>query len=275
MQKLIPVIFFLVLCPAVLLGQYVNSDSLYVVSGFQEPVTLTELDSLKENSYAFETVSNEYFAYRSHVPGGQIMTQFGMPSAGKVISRFGPRNGRMHTGTDIKLNKGDTIYAAFNGKVTRARYYYGYGNMVVVEHSNNIETYYAHLSGYLTTVGESVVKGQPVGLAGSTGRATTNHLHFEIRENNKPFDPELVYDFDNRKIREEVKFANNLTGLHSSLNQTGYSVNEPSPQHYRVRNGDSLWIISRRFKTSVKTLCALNNLNENSVLRVGMTLKIY
>lgn len=275
MQKLTTAILFLVLYPAILYGQYINSDSLYIISGFYEPVTLSELDSLRENLSDFETISTEYFAYRSHIPGGQIMALFDMPSNGRVISRFGPRNGRMHSGTDIKLNKGDTIYAVYNGKVTRARYYYGYGNMVVIEHSNNIETYYAHLSGYLTAVGETVLKGQPIGLAGSTGRATTNHLHFEIRENNKAFDPELVYDFDNKRIRDEVKFANNLTVLHSSLNQTGYSVNEPAPQHYRVKSGDSLWLISRRFKTSVKTLCALNNLNENSVLRVGMTLKIY
>ncbi|SHF03518.1 LysM domain-containing protein [Mariniphaga anaerophila] len=274
MQKLIAVIIFFLFSTLSLYAQYVNSDSLIIVPGFEMPMTLNEFDSLRFESPETEIVPGQ-FVLQPHIPSGKILSEFYLPSDGKVISRFGPRNGRMHSGTDIKMNRGDTIFAAYYGTVTRAKYYYGYGNMVVVDHGNSLETGYAHLSGFLVETGDNVVKGQPIGLAGRTGRATTNHLHFEIREGKRAFNPELVFDFENGKVRNETQSAYNLTELHRALTPAGYSVNEATPQHYKVRSGDSLWKISRRYKTSIKTLCALNNLNENSVLRVGMVLKLY
>ncbi|MDD4144156.1 MAG: M23 family metallopeptidase [Prolixibacteraceae bacterium] len=257
-------------------AQYINTDSLLIFPGFDEPVTICEYDSMLLIAPESELLPGDMFYYEHQSAKGKHLPElFSFPCKGKVISRFGPRSGRIHTGTDIKMNKGDTIYAAFNGVVTRARYYYGYGNMVAIDHGNNLETSYSHLSMILVSLGENVKKGEPVGLAGSTGRATTNHLHFEIREQNKPFDPELVYDFDNGTIRKEVAVTNNLTELHQMLKPAGYAGNDPAPQHYKVKYGDSLWKISRRFKTTVNSLCRLNNLNEKSVLRIGMVLKLY
>ena len=69
-----------------------------------------------------------------------------MPCPINVISHFGTRHSRMHTGTDIKLNKGDNVYAMFNGVVSRSSSYYGYGNLVVINHGDGLETYYGHLS---------------------------------------------------------------------------------------------------------------------------------
>lgn len=261
-------------CAFSLKAQYVNSDSLIVIPGFEIPLTLNGMDSLRFTSPETE-IFPEQFLQQFYIPTGKLLSEFCLPSNGKVISRFGPRSGRMHTGTDIKMHSGDTIYAAFFGTVTRAKYHYGYGNMVVIDHGNSLETSYAHLSGFLVDAGNFVIKGQPVGLAGRTGRATTNHLHFEIREGNKPFDPELVFDFENASIREKVSETYNLTELHNELNTLGYANHEPLTQRYIVRSGDSLWKISRRFRTSVNTLCMLNGLNENSVLKVGMVLKLY
>jgi murein DD-endopeptidase MepM/ murein hydrolase activator NlpD len=275
MRKSVVFIFIFLFTVFYLQAQYVNSDSLMVVPGFEEPVTLFALDSMRYDLPESVIISGQSFFYGQHIPSGQLLSQFTLPSNGKVISRFGPRSGRIHTGTDIKMNRGDTVFASFYGVVTRAKYYYGYGNMVVIEHGNNLETSYAHLSEFLVKVGETVVKGQPVGFAGNTGRASTNHLHFEIREGNKPFDPELVFDFENGQVRLAVKEAYNLTELHNTLKPSGYSANEAVPQNYTVRNGDSLWKISRRFRTPVNTLCLLNGLYENSVLQVGMVLKLY
>jgi len=257
-----------------LTAQYVNTDSLVFNPGFEMPLTINAFDSLRFVSPETEMFAGQSLA-QSHIPSGKLLSGFYLPSNGKVISRFGPRNGRMHTGTDIKMRSGDTIYAAFFGTVTRAKYHYGYGNMVVIDHGNSLETSYAHLSGFLVDAGDFVVKGQPVGLAGSTGRATTSHLHFEIREGNKPYDPELVFDFENASVRGKVNETYNLTELHNELNASGYANREPLTQRYIVRPGDSLWKISRRFRTSVNTLCMLNGLNENSVLKVGMVLKLY
>lgn len=274
MRRFIPGIIFLLFNTFNLLAQYVNTDSLLIIPGYERPLSFNSFDSLRFASPETEIIPGQLYR-QQHIPSGRILNEFVLPSNGKVISRFGPRNGRIHTGTDIKMNRGDTVFAAFFGKVTRAKYYYGYGNMVLIEHGNSLETSYSHLSDFLVEVGDYAGKGQPVGLAGSTGRATTNHLHFEIREGNRPFDPELVFDFENGLIRLEAQNAYNLTELNRELKVAGYSVNESVPEKYTVRSGDSLWNISRRFKTSVNSLCMLNGLKENSVLQPGMVLKIY
>lgn len=258
-------------------AQYINTDSLIMLPGYRDPLTLHEYNSNIE-SEMLEEFTKENFRTAERISLlGFMLSQFEIPSDGKVISRFGIRSRRMHTGTDIKMNKGDTIYAAFYGTVTRSKYYYGYGNMVALDHGNNIETSYSHLSAFLVELGENVEKGQPVGLAGSTGRATTSHLHFEIREENKPYDPELVYDFANGKVREEIRNITHLAQLlpeSSPVHVANNSSAQVIPNSYIVKNGDSLWKISRNFRTSVNTLCMLNNLSENSVLRVGMVLKL-
>ena len=75
----------------------------------------------------------------------------------------------MHYGTDIKMQKGDTVLAVNDGVIARAGWGYGFGNIIIVQHENNIQTYYAHLSEFLKEKGEWVAKGEPIGLAGSTG----------------------------------------------------------------------------------------------------------
>lgn len=251
-------------------AQYLNTDSLIVIEGLDVGCLVSELDSM-------EIYSPELFDYSTQesLSSGYLLSMFTMPGSGHVISRFGPRSGRMHTGTDIKMNKGDTIYAAFDGIVTRRQYYHGYGNMIVLDHGNNLETYYAHLSGYLIKPGASVEMGEAIGLAGATGRATTSHLHFEIRENGKPYDTELVFDFENGKTRGKVAEMENLAELQKELKPKGYSTNKPVPQKYVVRSGDSLSKISRKNKTSIKSLCQLNNLKETSILQIGQVLNVY
>jgi murein DD-endopeptidase MepM/ murein hydrolase activator NlpD len=97
--------------------------------------------------------------------------------------------GRMHTGVDLKASYGDSVGAAASGTVVWASYRGGYGNLVVVDHGNGIATYYAHLSSVTVAAGERVLAGQKVGLAGSTGRSTGPHLHYEVRVQNVPVDP--------------------------------------------------------------------------------------
>ena len=204
------------------------------------------------------------------------LEQFLVPgNDGYIISRFGPRSGRMHYGTDIKMYKGDTVVASQSGVIARANWGYGFGRLVVIQHRNNIQTYYAHLSKFLKNKGDKVEKGEPIGLAGSTGRARGPHLHFEMRENGKPFDPELVFDFKEEKIRDDALDTESLMALHKKLKPKGYSTNVAVPEYYKVRSGDSLWVISRKFKTSINELCRLNNISENSVLRIGQPLRMY
>lgn len=267
MQKAIGIIGLLVLWAISIQAQYINTDSLVVVAGKSTPLLISEVETLGINlsgsSYDISSTS------------GILLSKFGFPNQNKIISRFGPRHGRMHYGTDIRMATGDTVLAAFDGRVIQSNYYYGFGNLIVLQHDKSIKTYYGHLSKFLVKNGGWVTKGEAIGLAGSTGHATGSHLHFEIRENDKPYDAELVFDFENGEIREDVESVENLAQLQRRLIPKGYSVNEGVPQYYSVKSGDSLWLISRQFKMSVNHICMLNRINENSVLQLGQALKLY
>ncbi|MBQ6228956.1 MAG: peptidoglycan DD-metalloendopeptidase family protein [Prevotella sp.] len=127
---------------------------------------------------------------------------FHMPTSSRVItSQFGPRWGRQHKGLDIKVYIGDTIRAAFTGKVRIVRYEAkGYGNYVVIRHNNGLETIYGHLSKHLVRENQVVRAGQPIGLGGNTGRSTGSHLHFETRLCGVALNPALFFDFRNQDV---------------------------------------------------------------------------
>lgn len=150
---------------------------------------LLHLDTLTENEYAFP------------LPGA------------KVISPYGTRRG--HSGADLKTCAGDTIRAAFSGVVRMSKPYAAYGNVVVIRHSNGLETIYSHNVKNLVQSGDWVLAGQPVALTGRTGRATTEHLHFETRINGQHFNPDLIFNLKEGTLRKEcvqcVKKGNRVT----------------------------------------------------------------
>lgn len=209
---------------------------------------------------------------------GSMMSMFVFPVKSKVYSAFGRRGSRMHSGVDLSLRNGDPIATVYNGVVTKASPYYAYGNLVIIDHGLGIETYYAHLSKMHVKVGDTVSTGQIIGLGGRTGRATGNHLHFEMREDGKAYNPELVFDFNNFEIKPEVYNKTLLAELVKKprVTQKKQVVDMANvPEEYVIQPGDSLWLISRKFQVTIAELCALNNLNTKSVLRVGAVLKVY
>ena len=132
---------------------------------------------------------------------------------GKVISGYGTRGG--HSGDDIKTCARDTIRAAFDGVVRMAKPYGAYGNVIVIRHPNGLETVYSHNVKNLVQSGDWVLAGQPVALTGRTGRATTEHLHFETRINGQHFNPDLIFNLKEGTLRKEcvqcVKKGNGVT----------------------------------------------------------------
>lgn len=107
-----------------------------------------------------------------------------------ITSRFGYRWGRLHAGTDVGVPTGTTVRASRAGQVTVAGWLGGYGNCVMIDHGDGVTTVYGHLSEITVSVGEYVDQGERVALSGNTGRSTGPHLHFEIRINGTPVDPE-------------------------------------------------------------------------------------
>lgn len=129
---------------------------------------------------------------------------FNFPLSGaRILSHFGRRNGRMHQGIDLKINRRDTVTAAFDGIVRMAGWSRGYGNVVVIRHYNGLETVYAHNTRHLVHSGDHVKAGTPVSITGETGRATTDHLHFEVRINATPIDPRLLIDFESQTLQQK------------------------------------------------------------------------
>ncbi|GAB6085837.1 peptidoglycan DD-metalloendopeptidase family protein [Alkaliphilus crotonatoxidans] len=114
---------------------------------------------------------------------------FANPSRGTLTSRFGSRWGSMHTGIDIANKTGTPIYAADGGKVSFSGSNGAYGNLVIIDHENGYQTYYAHCSKLLVSKGDRVYKGQHIANVGNTGRSTGPHLHFEVRKNGTPINP--------------------------------------------------------------------------------------
>lgn len=164
---------------------------------------------------------------------------FVMPTPSRVVtSNFGyrPSFGRMHKGLDIKVYIGDTIVSAFDGKVRIVNYEAkGYGNYVVVRHSNGLETIYGHLSKHLCKVGDLVRAGQPIGLGGNTGRSTGSHLHFETRILGEAINPALMFDFVHQDVtgdfyeyRRNGSSAASGKGSTASTTKTKSSPSKPN-----------------------------------------------
>lgn len=192
---------------------------------------------------------------------------FVIPHNGEVRSHFGWRRSRYHYGVDIKLDRGDTVYAAFDGKVRYARYNYGgYGKLVVLRHYNGSETYYAHLSQFLVDTNAYVRAGDPIGLGGSTGRSTGPHLHFEYRYLGNAIDPEKIIDFENGHLHQDH------LEVHSDV--FAYKKEMRSRKYHRVRSGDTLGALAARYHTSVSAICRLNGISANSIIRIGQTLRV-
>lgn len=257
-----------------LAGSVVRTDTLHIYVLDEELYTDT-LDIGPE----FDVPDDALLIDEDALPSfSEMLDRFVVPFRGKVISKYGMRRGRMHTGTDIKLQLGDTVVASYKGVITRAQTYYGYGKLVIINHSHGIETYYSHLSSILVKAGDTVQTGQVIGLGGRTGRATGTHLHFEIRENGKAYNPELVFDFENDEIKPEIAGKEMLADMVKKprITEKQHVVDMGNtPSEYIVRAGDSLWVIARRFQVTVNELCRLNNLTTQSVLRIGAVLRIY
>ena len=146
---------------------------------------------------------------------------FKIPVPGVTTSRYGIRNGKNHNGIDLSLKTGDTVSAAWSGKVRYAKYNDGgFGNLVIIRHYNGLETFYAHLSKLLVFPDQDVIAGETIGLGGTTGHSSGPHLHFEVRFYDDPINPEEMIDFANKKLKIENLF------VHKSLFKSGAKPSE-------------------------------------------------
>lgn len=213
---------------------------------------------------------------------------FTMPFKGPITSEFGWRHRRPHYGTDINLETGDTVVAAFDGMVRIAKLNRSYGNVVIIRHANGLETVYAHLSKILVEAGQVIEAGQTLGLGGNTGHSYGSHLHFEMRYLGQAMDTEDFVDYASGTLkknefmitRADVENKYDLRALHSrhrkdlGFARTVVAKNGKKYKVYTVRKGDTLGRIAQRNHTSIKALCAKNGIRQNKALRPGQKLKV-
>ena len=218
-------------------------------------------------SFLYPEWSNEYVHRYSddvELPDSLVISMKGycMPTdSTRITDRYGYRSsrGRLHLGIDVKVKTGDTIRAAFDGKVRISRYERrGYGHYLVIRHPNGLETVYGHLSKKLVAENDIVHAGDPIGLGGNTGRSTGSHLHFETRILGNAINPAYMFDFPNQKA------------------VTDYYVYQKNTRevYYKVRKGDTLIGIAMKNETTVATICKLNGISRNAVIKVGQTLRV-
>ena len=225
------------------------------------------------------------------------LRRFCMPTTNRVVtSNFGARWRRQHKGLDIKVYIGDTIRAAFDGKVRVVRFERrGYGNYVVIRHPNGLETIYAHMSKHLVSENEEVRAGDPIGLGGNTGRSTGSHLHFETRLCGVALNPALMFDFKNQDVVGDEWTFNRSTynsesaeatrlrgtggvyrggdGLYETASKSSYQANSGDVRYHKVKKGETLSAIARKHHTTVNALCNLNRIKKTVTLRPGQILK--
>lgn len=213
------------------------------------PISLFESDSILEINLTNDT--NGFF----------------MPCIAAVTSKFGWRDGRAHQGIDLGVNYSLPINSAFAGVVRFARYYQGYGRLVIIRHYNGVETYYAHLSRINVKPGQLVKAGDIIGKAGNSGRCNGTHLHFEIRFKGVPLNPAHIISFtENKLLLDKI--------ILKKVKQNFFVYNENAIL-YTVQSGDYLHKIASEYGTTIAKLCESNDFSKNTRLKVGQVIRIY
>lgn len=272
--------------------------------------TLTELQNPAAALYP--NWDNEYTrTYNASLPAEYRidLRQFHMPCDSRMVtSHYGYRRSfrRQHYGTDIKVFVGDTIRAAFSGKVRVVSFERaGYGNYIVIRHPNGLETVYGHMSRHLVRANQIVKAGQAIGLGGNTGRSTGSHLHFETRLLGQFIDPERLFDFEAQDVKGDfyifrsngrgtmLAATDNVVGGEEEMDEEAANAliakeaesqafqqekiqkmrSKPRARNHKVRSGETLSSIARKRGTSIDQLCRLNHIKRTTVLRPGQILK--
>ena len=229
------------------------------------------------------------------------LRHFCMPTTNRIVtSNYGyrARFKRQHKGMDINAYKGDTIRAAFDGKVRISEFQAGgYGNVVVLRHNNGLETVYGHFSKRLVPVDAEVKAGDPIGLAGSTGRSTATHLHFETRLCGEYIDPALLFDFkaqdvtgdfyvwrkngrgkviDQHEVNQDLAEntdAEETTDVQETASAKSNVRSSARTRNHKVKKGETLFSIARKHGTTVDRICRLNGISTKAKIRPGQILK--
>lgn len=242
-------------------------------------------DDLMENHPADDIYNNIWTANRLNpykIPIDSLpdsvkidCRSFSVPVPGYVTSDFGPRRYRYHYGTDLKVNIGDTVVAAFSGRIRIIDYEArGYGHYVVIRHENGLESVYAHLSKVHVKLDQNVKSGEIIALAGNTGRSTGPHLHFETRYLGNAINPANIINFNTGKVFSDIYLITKHKSFYYQRAVVAAKKAQTSVKYYTVRKGDNLGSIAARNGTSIKNICRLNGIKQTKLLQLNQRLRV-
>ncbi|MFA8437967.1 peptidoglycan DD-metalloendopeptidase family protein [Pueribacillus sp. YX66] len=206
------------------------------------------------------------------VTNAQSNNNWYWPTEGVLTDTFGTRGGT-HYGIDIAAEIGTPVYASESGKVVKSYFSHSYGNVIFIQHKNEMETVYAHLHKRLVAEGDTVKKGDQIGEVGNTGRSSGSHLHFEVHDG--PWDihkstainPLLVLS-----TQDDSKLANEEKEITVSKANSKYEYIKR--ETITVQEGDTLWDLSQKYDIEVKDIMKWNNL-DSSLILIGQELVIH
>jgi len=200
--------------------------------------------------------------------------RFVKPIDGQLTSHFGYRHSRFHYGSDIDLETGDNVRAAFDGVVRVTLYNKGYGKVVVIRHKNGLETVYSHLSLILVDSNVIVKAGDIIGLGGATGRATGSHLHFEIRYLGAAINSETIINYKNFQLFSDTIW---LTQKNFAPIKNVNEISEAPKtrnEYHNVKKGENLSVIAKKHHTTISNICKLNGIKESHLLQIDEKLRV-
>lgn len=287
-------------------GSILSEDTFSIADGEQSIVEVAEefqIDSSWVKATEYYSIWDAYTInpYRSDISGFNDTLEVVLFDSSKgqywkepllktqITSEFGMRGGRWHYGVDLDLDIGDPVLSVWDGVVRLTNWDGGgYGNYVLVRHYNGFETLYGHLSDIQCSIGQIVQAGDLLGKGGTTGRSTGPHLHFEVRYRGVPINPLSIFDFRNRQIRSSrfLLSADAFNYLNRRPVSSPVSSSRPEASadsriyatrkvfYHRVRSGDNLSSISRKYGIPVSTLKRLNGMGKSTVLGAGKRLRI-
>ena len=199
---------------------------------------------------------------------------FHPPAIGDLSSTFGfrrwGRRAKFHFGVDVRM---DPVYAAFAGVVRIAKKSADYGYMVLIRHDNGLETLYAHFSQLLCYIGQHVTAGDIIGLAGSTGRSTGPHLHFEVRFKGEKINPNKLVHFPSGSLLSDSLQIDKSCFKHLYEVKSA-KLKLKTPKFVKARKGDTLYKIAREYGVSVKRLARLNNISKKTKIKRGRRIRL-
>jgi murein DD-endopeptidase MepM/ murein hydrolase activator NlpD len=202
---------------------------------------------------------------------------FHPPAIGDLSSNFGfrrwGRRAKFHFGVDVKMDVGDPVYAAFAGVIRIAKKSADYGYMVLIRHENGLETLYAHFSQLICYIGQHVSAGDIIGLAGSTGRSTGPHLHFEVRFKGEKINPNLVVHFPSGSLLADTLQIDRSCFKHL-YEVKAAKLKLKIPKYVKARKGDTLYKISREYGVSVKKIARLNKISIKTKIKKGRRIRL-